>query len=225
MKIFNLPCCKITFFCNIQVSEQDIVNTKCLLCGGVCDYPKARRITKNNRKKLGIASEDLDKVGATICEQCWLSKTLHNRKPKKCDVKSCTTSRKGLQSQRLCLLPLKNIDSDLKQKVIDRFEINGDEKACRKCRTSVSAFIRSHENELSLCSTTPATTRPVTYGRPRVSYSDANSATKRRMKSAVRDLVQDVVGKCDEISKGDCWKILNDVTTNTPLQDSAKEDV
>ena len=150
---------------------------------------------------------------------------MHNRKPKKCDVKSCTTSRKGLQSQRLWLLPLKNIDSDLKQKVIDRFEINGDEKACRKCRTSVSTFIHSHKNELNLCSTTPATIRPVTYGRPHVNYSDASSATKRRVKSAVRDLVQHVVGKCDEILKGDGWKILNDVTTNTPLQVSVKEDV
>ena len=77
----------------------------------------------------------------------------------------------------------------------------------------------------NLCSTAPTTTRPATYGTPRVSYSDASSAKKRRMKSAVRDLVEDVVGKCDEISEGDGWKILNDVTTNTPLQDSANEDV
>ena len=45
------------------------------------------------------------------------------------------------------------------------------------------------------------------------------------MKSAVRDLVQDVVGKSDEISKGDGWKVLNDITMNTPLQNNAKEDV
>lgn len=150
---------------------------------------------------------------------------MHNRKIKKCDVKSCTTSRKGLQRQRLCSLPLKNIDSDLKQKVIDHFEINGNEKACRKCRTSVSAFIRTHENEPKTCRTAAETTKPVTYGRPRVSYSDASSATKRRMKSTVRGLVQGVVEKCDEISKDDGWKILKDVTKNTPLQDSAKEDI
>ena len=111
---------------------------------------------------------------------------------------------------------------------MNRFDVSGEEKACRKCRTVITAFINSNEAERrkmpspSVCTTSVHTTT-ASCGRPRVNYTEASTATKRRMKASARSLLEGVVGKCNDISQGDGWELLHDVTVNTPIQQCASE--
>ena len=162
------------FFCAAEIKN-------CFFCEkDVTRDKNVRRITENSYSRLGIIAVDLEKAkGCRISLQCWLSKTVRNRTKKKCSLASCTTSQKGLQSQRLCSLPLKNVDNELRQEVMNRFDVSGEEKACRKCRTVITAFINSNEAERrkmpspSVCTTSVHTTT-ASCGRPRVNYTEAS---------------------------------------------------
>ena len=103
---------------------------KCFFCGSdITRDEKLRTISDNNYLRLGVAAVDLENSkGSTICSKCWLSRMVQNRTTKKCAIASCTTSRRGLQSQRLCSLPLKNVDCQLRQRVLDRFNVNAKRK-------------------------------------------------------------------------------------------------
>ena len=158
---------------------------------------------------------------------------LQNCTTKKCAIPSYTTSRRGLQSQRLCSLPLKNIDCQLRQQVLDRFNVNAEKKACRKWRSRITAFIKEAEGckmpippgstLLSLDTCTTSSTTSASVGRPRVNYTKASKAIRRRMKVSARVVLQNTVGKCNEISQGDGWDLLQDVTANTPIRNCANE--
>ena len=123
-----------------------------------------------------------------------------------------------LQGQRLCSLPLNNINDEVKQEVMNSFQVHGDEKVCRKCRTRITAFIRNKDKELSKTqlSSDTCTTSPSKH------YTNASRATKKRMKATAKTLVKTVVDQCSEISKGDGWKSLQEVTVKTPLQHTIK---
>ena len=204
---------------------------KCFLCGrGTSSDQKIRRATKNNYRRFGIAVVDcVEAEGSTVCLKCWISKMVQNRETKKCPIESCSTSKIGIQSQSLCSLPLNNINDEVKQEVMNRFQVHGDEKVCRKCRTRITAFIRNKEKELSIkmqlssdtCTTSPSKTL-ASHGRPRVNYTNASRATKKRMKATAKTLVKTVVDQCNEISKGDGWKLLQEVTVKTPVQHTVK---
>ena len=57
----------------------------------------------------------------------------------------------------------------------------------------------------------------------RVNYTKAREATRRRMKVSARIVLQNTVGQCNEISQGDGWDLLQDVTANTPIKKCANE--
>ena len=215
---------------------------KCFFCkSGIRRDEKLRTITENNYLQLGVAAVELENSkGSVTCLKCWLSRTLHNRTIKKCPIPSCTTSQRGLQSQRLCPLPLKNVDHQLRLKVLGRFKVSGEEKACRKCRSTITAFIKEAEGSKmplpAVCRTSmnsntipsPATcTTPVTntasIGRPRVNYTEASEVTKRRMRTSARMVLQNTVGQCNKISQGDGWELLQDVTANTRIKHCANK--
>ena len=156
------------------------------------------------------------------------------RKPetKKCPIESCSTSKKKIRSQRLSSLPLTNITNNIKQKVTDKFKIRGNEKACRKCRTEIMAFIRNSKDKEpsetrlpSKVGTTSLNNTSVSHGRPRVNYTDASRGTKKRMKATAKTLFKNVVDQCNKISKGDGWKLLQDVTVKTPIQPNTIQEV
>ena len=175
---------------------------KCFFCGNdITRDEKLRTISDNNYLRLGVAAVDLENSkGSTICSKCWLSRMVQNRTTKKCAIASCTTSRRGLQSQRLCSLPLKNVDCQLRQQVLDRFNVNAEEKACRKCRSRITAFIKEAEGcKMPI---------PPAWATPKVS---------------ARIVLQNTVGQCNEISQRDGWDLLQDVTANTPIKKCANQ--
>ena len=163
---------------------------------------------------------------------------MHNRTTKKCSIAGCTTCRRGLQSRRLCCLPLENVDPQLQQKVLAKFKVNVEEKACRKCRYRITAFMKKTKgcnmptpaiyrtsinttiSSSTSCTTSPTTT--VSIGRPRINYTKASEATRRRMKASARMVLQNTVGECNKISQGDGWDLLQDVTSSTPIKKMRK---
>ena len=205
---------------------------KCFFCGSdITRDEKLRTISGNNYLRLGVAAVDLENSkGSTICSKSWLSRMVQNRTTKKCAIASCTTSQRGLQSQRLCSLPLKNVDCQLRQQVLDRFNVNAEEKACRKCRSRITAFIKEAEGckmpippVSTILSPDTSSTTSASVGTPHVNYTKAREATRRRMKVSARIVLQNTVGQCNEISQGDGWDLLQDVTANTPIKKCANE--
>lgn len=143
---------------------------------------------------------------------------------KKCDVKSCATSKKGLRSQRLCPLRLSHINDSLRKQLMTQFKVTGEERACRKCRCMIESFIKSKkECPLSEVGTGVNDTL-ATPGRPRVKYTEASGATKRRVRAEARNLVNGVVAECNELSRGEGWQLLKDVTKDTPFQQSIRHE-
>lgn len=57
-------------------------------------------------------------------------------------------------------------------------------------------------------------------GWPRVSYCNAS---KRRMRASATSVVNHMVGKCNKISQGDGWELLDDIIRKTPLKQQSKE--
>ena len=63
------------------------------------------------------------------------------------------------------------------------------------------------------------------HGTPRVNYANASGATKKWMKATVKTLVKTVVDQCNEISKGDSWKLLQEVTVKMPSQEDCQNKI
>ena len=60
-------------------------------------------------------------------------------------------------------------------------------------------------------------------GRPRVSYDSASAAVKRKMRASAKNVVNEMIEKCDELSQGDGRKLLDDVINKMPLRDIQQE--
>jgi polyhydroxyalkanoate synthesis regulator phasin len=60
-------------------------------------------------------------------------------------------------------------------------------------------------------------------GRPQVNYDHASVAVKRKMRASAKNVVNEMIEKCDDISQGDGRKLLDDVMKKTPLRGMQKE--
>jgi hypothetical protein len=51
------------------------------------------------------------------------------------------------------------------------------------------------------------------------------TSLKNRIKATTKTLFKNVVDQCNEIYKGDGWKLLQDVTVKTPIQPNTIQEV
>ena len=60
-------------------------------------------------------------------------------------------------------------------------------------------------------------------GRPKKGYSEGSASTKRRMKSKAKNLLNELVEKFDEISKGEGQELLQDVYEKVPTENKKSD--
>ena len=60
-------------------------------------------------------------------------------------------------------------------------------------------------------------------GRPKVAYTEASAATKRRIKVEAKSAVNELFHKCEDISQGCGQHVLNEIADNTPLRNIEKK--
>ena len=60
-------------------------------------------------------------------------------------------------------------------------------------------------------------------GRPKVAYTEASAATKRRIKAEAKSAVNELFRKCEDISQGCGQHVLNEIADKTPLRNIEKK--
>ena len=204
------------------------VAEKCFFCEQPTNSEgKCRRITARNFHQLKVSDVQFERaVGTRICLQCWISKTVHPL-GKKCWAGCCNSTKKQLH--RLYNVPMITANADVRQEVLRQFKISEDAKMCGRFRQKILGFAKEIEQRRQTApkltppeSLTTATTTCVTLGRPRVKYTNASGATKRRMLSSAKHLVSEVVEKCNTISKGNGLELFEDITNSGHLRRRTK---
>ena len=213
-----------------------ILGNICYFCNttpSVNNQQQSRNITVSNYKLLGINDENLIEAKTYIvCQECWISKTVRNYR-RKCAVPNCTTSRRKLT--KTYFPPVDSLSAEKKKVLLQNLNIMENDKICQKCYHKILAGRKSLQEDLqeegsnvedeseNTGITVVSSQTSAKMGRPRVSYDNASAAVKRKMRASAKNVVKEMIEKCDEISQDDGRKLLDDVMKKTPLRDMQEE--
>ena len=200
-----------------------------------CD--EKRFISPNNYKQFGIDDDKLEQAkNQKICDACWLSK---NRKLGRntCSTPGCSTSQR--QIGRLYKPPLASFNQERGCEILESLGLDKNSRICKKCYHKVLGKGKQHrlphgeliqeatathqvqneatksdkENTAQTINCTSTRT-----GRPKVAYTEASEATKRRIKAEAKSAVNELFRKCQDISQGCGQHVLNEIADKTPLR-------
>ena len=138
----------------------------------------------------------------TLRKKLWLRELKLNGKEEKIVAQKFQVSNKGKECQ-VCLHKIMKYVEDTKT----------DDTSKRECMNLNNAQTQANE-----CHSRQEIGRSGNAhgGRPEKSYSEGSASTKRQMKSKAKNLLNELVEKFDEISKGG-HKLLQDVCEKVPI--------
>ena len=128
--------------------------------------------------------------------------------------------------------------------VTEKFQVSNKEKVCQACLYKIMRYVedtkrddtRKRERKNQQCTNNAQTqgnerhsrqeirrSRNEHGGRPKKGYSEGSASTKRRMKSKAKNLLNELVEKFDEISKGEGQELLQDVYEKVPTENKKSD--
>ena len=159
-----------------------------------------------------------------------------------CSTPGCSTSQRKIS--RLYKPPLASFSQEPGCEVLASFGLDENSRICKKCYHKVLGKGKQHtlphgevvqeaterhqvqhETTESDKENTVQTTRSTNTrtGRPKVSYTEASEATKRRIKAEAKSAVNELFRKCEDISQGCGQHVLNEIADKTPLRNIKKK--